>query len=213
MVDTGVAPTPYAIVWAPIPILSWLYPFIGHVGIARSDGTILDFAVIVRERDMAFGGPARYVPLRPEAAVVLREQVRDSAARLASGAKSLAASWDENLAFTAEIYRRREYNFLYDNCHSFVAHFLNSVRHEDSRQWTHLRLAWLVATKGRWIWPSGVIRVVLPAAVTLGLAWRALGATTLAICWTAGLVALVLWFSVFMNRMAGAAPRNMLLQV
>lgn len=213
MGDPGTAPAPYSLVWAPIPILSWIYPMIGHMGIAKSDGSILDFAVILRERDMAFGGPARYLPLRPEAAVVMREQVRDSAARLAGGAKSLAASWDENLAFTADVYRRREYSFLYDNCHSFVAHFLNSVRYEDSRQWTHLRLAWLMATRGGWVWPTGVARVALPAAVTLGLAWRALGTAALAAGWVAGLVAIILWFSVFMSRMGGAAPRNMLLQV
>jgi hypothetical protein len=212
MVDTAVAPEPYAIVWAPIPILSWIYPMIGHLGIAKSDGDILDFAVTVRERDMAFGGPARYLPLRPEAALILREQIRESAARLAGQAKSLATLWDENVDFTADVYRRREYSFLHDNCHHFVAHFLNSVRY-DSRQWTHLRLAWAVASKGRWVWPSGFVRVVLPAVVTLGLAWRVLGATALALSWTAGLVGIALWFSVFMGRMAGASPRNMLLQV
>lgn len=27
----------------------------------------------------------------------------------------------------SEVYRQRMYNFLTDNCHCFVAHFLNSV--------------------------------------------------------------------------------------
>lgn len=35
---------PHCIVWTPIPVLSWLFPFVGHMGIARTDGVIRDFA-------------------------------------------------------------------------------------------------------------------------------------------------------------------------
>lgn len=35
---------PHCVVWTPIPVLTWLFPFIGHMGIARTDGVIRDFA-------------------------------------------------------------------------------------------------------------------------------------------------------------------------
>ena len=35
---------PFCIVWSPIPVLTWVWPFIGHMGIALSSGVILDFA-------------------------------------------------------------------------------------------------------------------------------------------------------------------------
>lgn len=35
---------PHSIVWTPIPLITWLFPFIGHMGIARTDGIIRDFA-------------------------------------------------------------------------------------------------------------------------------------------------------------------------
>jgi hypothetical protein len=35
---------PHCIVWTPIPLITWLFPFIGHMGIARTDGVIRDFA-------------------------------------------------------------------------------------------------------------------------------------------------------------------------
>ena len=35
---------PHSIVWTPIPLLTWLFPFVGHMGIARTDGVIRDFA-------------------------------------------------------------------------------------------------------------------------------------------------------------------------
>ena len=35
---------PHCIVWTPIPLLTWFFPFIGHMGIARTDGVVRDFA-------------------------------------------------------------------------------------------------------------------------------------------------------------------------
>lgn len=34
---------PLCIVWMPLPVLTWFLPFIGHLGIATSRGTIHDF--------------------------------------------------------------------------------------------------------------------------------------------------------------------------
>lgn len=34
---------PCSIVWTPIPGLSWLLPFVGHMGITNSAGVIRDF--------------------------------------------------------------------------------------------------------------------------------------------------------------------------
>lgn len=31
---------PFCIVWSPIPVITWLLPFIGHLGIATSDGYV-----------------------------------------------------------------------------------------------------------------------------------------------------------------------------
>ena len=30
---------PYCIVWSPLPPISWIFPFIGHTGIADSKGS------------------------------------------------------------------------------------------------------------------------------------------------------------------------------
>merc|ERR1711884_616072 len=61
---------PYCIVWTPIPFLTWLFPFIGHMGIATSAGVIRDFAgpYYVGEGAMAFGKPTRYLQMDPSLA-------------------------------------------------------------------------------------------------------------------------------------------------
>ena len=54
---------PYSVVWVPIPLLSWLLPVVGHVGICSSDGTIYDFAGprFVNTGTLSFGHPTRQV--------------------------------------------------------------------------------------------------------------------------------------------------------
>lgn len=58
---------PFCIVWSPIPLLTWIFPFIGHMGIATSTGVIRDFAgpYYVSTDDMAFGKPTKYWQLKP----------------------------------------------------------------------------------------------------------------------------------------------------
>lgn len=58
---------PFCIVWTPIPLLTWFFPFIGHMGIALSSGVIRDFAgpYFVSTDRMAFGKPTKYWQLNP----------------------------------------------------------------------------------------------------------------------------------------------------
>lgn len=64
-VDPNKANFPCCIVWTPLPVVSWLAPFIGHVGICREDGVVLDFSGsnFVNVDDFAFGAAARYLQL------------------------------------------------------------------------------------------------------------------------------------------------------
>ncbi|KAF2304347.1 hypothetical protein GH714_030322 [Hevea brasiliensis] len=64
-IDPNKAKFPCCLVWTPLPVVSWLAPFIGHVGICREDGTILDFAgsSFVNIDNLAFGPAARCLQL------------------------------------------------------------------------------------------------------------------------------------------------------
>lgn len=67
-IDPKMGRFPCCIVWSPLPILSWIFPFIGHVGICREDGVILDFAGpnFVCVDNFAFGAAARYFQVNKE---------------------------------------------------------------------------------------------------------------------------------------------------
>jgi hypothetical protein len=44
-------------VWTPLPLISWFLPFIGHLGVATSEGIIHDFGgpYSISIDDFAFG--------------------------------------------------------------------------------------------------------------------------------------------------------------
>lgn len=64
-VDPKNARFPCCIVWTPLPVVSWLAPYIGHLGICREDGAVVDFAGsnIVSIDNFAYGKVAIYLQL------------------------------------------------------------------------------------------------------------------------------------------------------
>ena len=67
-VDPRRARFPCCVVWSPLPVISWLVPFVGHLGICTEDGVILDFAgsYFISVDAFTFGATSRYVRLNPE---------------------------------------------------------------------------------------------------------------------------------------------------
>ncbi|KAJ8962563.1 hypothetical protein NQ318_000956 [Aromia moschata] len=137
---------PCCIVWTPIPLLTWLCPIIGHMGIALSSGVIRDFAgpYFVSEDNMAFGSPTKYWQLQPS---------------LARGGIS---GWDAGITEASDIYKNRMHNLCCDNCHSHVATALNLMQYDDSTSWNMVKLAFLMLAHGHYVSFSGFLKTWLP---------------------------------------------------
>ena len=88
-IDTEHHRYPYCIVWTPIPLISWLLPVIGHMGICMANGIIRDFAgpYYVSNDDMAFGRPTKYWQLDPQLVTALE--------------------WDEAVKQASDVYQNR----------------------------------------------------------------------------------------------------------
>ncbi|GAB6031306.1 hypothetical protein CHUAL_009102 [Chamberlinius hualienensis] len=135
---------PYSIVWTPIPLLTWLFPFIGHCGICTSEGVITDFAgpYFVSEDNMAFGNPTRYLVLDVN--------------KVPNGEDG----WDKGVAAAANVYRGRMHNLFCDNCHSHVSCALNSMGYGSS--WNMVKLAAVFFFKGKYVSFWGFLKTWLP---------------------------------------------------
>ncbi|XP_076357258.1 transmembrane protein 222 isoform X1 [Tachypleus tridentatus] len=140
---------PFCIVWTPIPILTWLFPFIGHMGIATSEGIIRDFAgpYFVSENDMAFGKPTKYWKLDPD---------------LASGGNQ---AWNSAIRDASEEYSHRMHNLFCDNCHSHVAMALNFMVYKGSSSWNMVKLCFLMLIYGKYVSIWGFLKTWMPFLV------------------------------------------------
>eukprot|EP00033_Pygsuia_biforma_P001219 GCRY01001382.1.p1 GENE.GCRY01001382.1~~GCRY01001382.1.p1 ORF type:complete len:192 (+),score=5.94 GCRY01001382.1:144-719(+) len=142
---------PYCVVWTPIPLLTWLLPFIGHVGVCSSKGLIHDYAgsFTVSVNNMAFGKPTRYFKLK-------QKNIRTK------------VEYDSALSETATEFEQRTYNFFSNNCHDFVCVILNRLYYS-GRRWGIFLLGATLFFCGSFVSFGRFVQTVLPSILLWGL--------------------------------------------
>ncbi|XP_068648648.1 protein RTE1-HOMOLOG [Aristolochia californica] len=183
-IDPKRARFPCCIVWTPLPVLSWFIPFIGHIGICREDGVILDFAGpnFVCVDNFAFGATAQYIQIRKEQCLLFTEPDKDM-------------SWDDAVRKCTQEFQHKAYNLFTCNCHSFVANNLNRLCYGGYNRWNVVNLAALVFLKGRWVNKTAIMKSYLPFILVFSLGIL-LGGLTFLIGLAAFSFVLVCWFIV-----------------
>ncbi|XP_073041316.1 protein RTE1-HOMOLOG [Primulina eburnea] len=173
---------PCCIVWSPLPVLSCLFPCIGHIGICREDGVILDFAGpnFVCVDNFTFGSPTRYIQLNKEQCFTfINSSGHDSEDESKeNGGSSDILTWDDALRKSTQEYQHHSYNLLTCNCHSFVANCLNRLMFQ-AGGWNVVNLAVLIFLKGQWVSKTAIMRTYLPFLLVVGLGLVFGGATFL----------------------------------
>ncbi|NXT66043.1 TM222 protein, partial [Chaetops frenatus] len=143
---------PHCVVWTPIPVLTWLFPIIGHMGICTSTGVIRDFAgpYFVSVRNSSH--PSRYWKLDPSKVC-------------ATGPNA----WDTAVHDASEEYKHRMHNLCCDNCHSHVALALNLMRYDNSTSWNMVKLCFFTLLYGKYVSIGGFVKTWLPFVLFLGV--------------------------------------------
>ena len=114
----------YAIVWTHLPPITWILPFIGHMGICDSRGVIYDFVGGIGKGDMMLGPPCRYLRLDP--------------------LQARKGTWDAAVHRANDIYEHRIHNICCDNCHSHVAVALEQMKYRAISHWNMVVLCFWV---------------------------------------------------------------------
>ncbi|WOL08894.1 hypothetical protein Cni_G17647 [Canna indica] len=181
-IDPKRARFPCCIVWTPLPIISWFIPFIGHVGICREDGVILDFAGpnFVCVDHFAFGAVARYVQISREECLKLTESRG-------------AMSWDDALRKGTQEYQHMSYSLFTCNCHSFVANNLNRLVYHGHEGWNVVNLAAHIFLRGKWVNKASLVKAYLPFLIVFCIGVF-LGGSKFLLGVVAFAVALIGWF-------------------
>lgn len=142
---------PYCIVWSPLPVITWIFPFIGHMGIADSNGIIHDFAgpYTIGKDQFAFGHATRYLEFE-----LMQE----------------GECWDTAIEQADEIYATRMHNLCCDNCHSHVAMALNLMKYQEYTEWNMITLCVKLFFQGRFTHRTAQVQTWLPfSCLVLGI--------------------------------------------
>ncbi|EOA34218.1 hypothetical protein CARUB_v10021729mg, partial [Capsella rubella] len=148
---------PCCIVWTPLPIVYWLTPFIGHIGLCREDGVILDFVVsnFINVDNFEYVPPAQYLQL---------DRTKCCLPRILGGHTCKYGFRHTEVGMTTHSFEHKSYNLFTCNCHSFVAHCLNHLCYGDSMEWNMVNVTILLMLKGKWMSPSLVVWSFMPCA-------------------------------------------------
>jgi len=187
---------PLCVVWCPIPVITHLFPPIGHLGVCFSDGEIVDFLgpKFVHRGTLGFGKVARYWRLDPKRWLANGEEAgtpESASAGVSSSANDGAndpsrsfdrgvAAHDSAVARASNFFSAHEpYDLLGNNCHQFVAHCLNLGAYGGKQDWNMVHLAVLVLLKGRWVHKWACVKTwgvscALVAACAIAKVWQAL---------------------------------------
>ncbi|KAK9102580.1 hypothetical protein Sjap_019834 [Stephania japonica] len=172
VVDFKKARFPCCVVWTPLPVVSWLAPFIGHLGICREDGVIMDFSGsnFVNIDNFAYGSVARYLQLDREQCCFppnLASHLCKNGFKHSEYGTSL--TWDTALRSGMNHFEHKSYNLFTCNCHSYVANCMNRLSYGGSLKWNMVNVAALIFLKGCWVDSMSVVRSFFPFVVVLCL--------------------------------------------
>ncbi|XP_013384445.1 transmembrane protein 222-like [Lingula anatina] len=154
---------PHCVVWTPIPLLTWLFPFIGHMGIATTAGVIRDFAgpYYVSEDCMGFGNPTKYWQLSLDNVHTGKE------------------AYDRAVYEASEEYKKHMHNLFCDNCHSHVALAMNTMQYDKKTSWNMFSLCFLMLIHGKYVNCCSFIKTWLPFFILVGIIFTAVLITKL----------------------------------
>ena len=179
--EDGLSTAIPVIVWGCLPCITIFAPFLGHAGLLRSDGALLDFALsyVVGLDAPAFGKPIRLISLESfitgEASSSIGYELVDKKTNVVDiesvdreSDKVYVYSWDKVVAEAVREYQNEQYGFFTNNCHTFVAHCLNKAKVPGpwGLPWNMVTVACVIFFRSRFVsFTSLATRLALTAMV------------------------------------------------
>jgi len=143
---------PYCIVWGPLPCITWVFPFIGHLGIGDSEGRVHDFAgpYYIGVDDFMTGSVYKYLPIEDEE---LQRLLKAGAQK-----RNIKELWDGAIRSADEDYRQQMHNLCCNNCHHHVACTMTHM----GRPMSMLQAWWAITWKGKYVSWDKMLKTYLP---------------------------------------------------
>ncbi|KAA6387898.1 MAG: hypothetical protein EZS28_016577 [Streblomastix strix] len=158
---------PFSVVWTKIPLLTWVLPFIGHLGICDSKGKVYDFQgpYSIGVDSMAFARPVKIWRFFRANSRTFATDGFDKSDQVADSL-DIAKRWDDSIIAGSRAYSRQMHKLITNNCHHHVAECLNKFYEgHGAKKFTVLNLASGMITDGIYVKKSAIFGVYLPLVI------------------------------------------------
>eukprot|EP00474_Spongospora_subterranea_P001767 CRZ02225.1 hypothetical protein [Spongospora subterranea] len=157
-IDPAANRFPFCIVFGPLPIISWIIPIIGHMGICDSTGRVHDFAgsYFIGIDDFMVGKVTRYYQIDPWSCSFPGM----------NPSLSIEERWDLSLASADDEYSKLQHNIFTNNCH----HHASCSLHKAGKPWSMIYCWYLITCRGTFVSVSSFIRTYMGFSVLIGIA-------------------------------------------
>ncbi|KAH7817910.1 putative Protein of unknown function (DUF778) [Monocercomonoides exilis] len=163
---------PFAVVWNAVPFLSWILPFLGHVGICDSVGRIWDFQETnkIGIHRMKYGRVLKVWRFyeKPKESKEPKENEMDDIEQqenLIYESHSIPGQWDKAIESASQTFLHRKLSWTKCNSWHHVCECLNIYKPDLPKKFTPKRLCWTLIKKGSYPSCSMAINVYLPVVV------------------------------------------------
>lgn len=158
---------PQCIVWTPIHGCTWCFPFIGHMGIGKSNGEVWEFmglgASRAPEGGLSFGPVCRYLQLSSRGVSRVVKPRNDLEKDM--------TPWDRAMEKAIEKVAGYGHGGCISNCHTFVALCLHEMEYGGIRCWNWMSyvLAVWVFVMGKFTTTVRTMVYAVPSAIAIFL--------------------------------------------
>jgi len=179
---------PFCLVWGPLPLITWVLPFIGHMGIGDSAGRVHDFAgpYYIGVDNFMVGNVTKYIQLDPRRIKLASrsddggdsENAGSSSSSEGQGLSAVAAAdtskleeaarlWNEGIAQADRDYEKQMHNICCNNCHHHAACAIRKMKYD--RNMSMIQAWWLITTRGRYVSWGRLLQTYLPFLIIVAL--------------------------------------------
>ena len=136
------------VVWTSIPLLSWLFPCLGHAGICDSKGIVYDFegSGYIGKGKLLFGDPMQYWRLDVDSELL-----------------------DNSIKEVSKEFKNQKFNLFCSNCHFYVASILEKLNYplpnfccSNWRNGATIKLAWSLVLHAKSISGCKFLNIWIP---------------------------------------------------
>lgn len=140
---------PFCLVWGPLPLITWLFPWIGHLGIGDSEGKVHDFAGPYFIGVDSFMTPIHKYYQFPRELWLGKE-----------------AAWNLAIHRSDAEYRQLMHNICCQNCHHHSARALE-LTHLPGVPTTMFSSWWLITRRGKFVSTNAWLCTYMPLMAIL----------------------------------------------